>query len=100
MALAALGAVLYGIEWILEGTAGLIELGSALDIGGLGVESAFEFGEGELALFSDFGSNSAELGQTIQTGAKSLAGHLNTARQIVHTTDKVIDKVKETVKKN
>lgn len=92
MALAAIGAALYGIEFIFEGLATLIETGAALDIAGLG-ETVYEFGEGELALFSDFGENSAELGESIREGAKTVAGYASKAKTVVNTTDRVVKKV-------
>lgn len=92
MALAAIGAALYGIEWIFEGIATAIEIGGVLDIAGLG-ETAFEFGEGELALFSDFGSNSAELGKSIAKGAKDISSYASTAKQVVNTTETIYDHI-------
>lgn len=81
MALAAIASILYGAEFLFSSIATAFEIGEALELGGLSIESAYTFSEGELALFSDFGTNSYELGQSIRSTAQSAASIAKTGKQ-------------------
>lgn len=88
--LGGLLAVFEGIDFLFSGLSTLIEVGEVLDVAGLG-ETAFEFGEGELALFSDFGSDSAELGASIKRGADTVSQVAKTGKRVVEAGQTVYD---------
>ena len=89
MAFAAIASIFYGAEYLFSTIATLIEVGEITGLGGLAEETAFAFGEGELALFSDFGADSYELGQSIKSGAETIASAANRAGQAVKTVDNI-----------